>query len=141
MGAQMSTAMIAAPSRASRNAWLRPCPRAAPVISATFPSSGAPGALMLDCLLSPGAGLEQPHLMRLDLQCEELAVEAGHREVPAHEPQAVLSGASPHALQLALVVQPPDRPAPVRDLVAEQAPGGLAHAQIAGGEDDDVGVH
>src|ERR1700749_266495 len=35
----MSAAMMSAPSCASRTAWLRPWPRAAPVISATFPSS------------------------------------------------------------------------------------------------------
>src|SRR5581483_12412117 len=35
----MSTAMMSAPSWASRMAWLRPCPRAAPVMKATFPSS------------------------------------------------------------------------------------------------------
>jgi hypothetical protein len=37
--AQMSTAMMSAPSCASRIAWLRPWPRAAPVMKATFPSS------------------------------------------------------------------------------------------------------
>src|SRR5690348_7793866 len=37
--AQMSTAMMSAPSSASRIAWLRPCPRAAPVMKATLPSS------------------------------------------------------------------------------------------------------
>jgi len=31
--AQMSTAMMSAPSSASRIAWLRPCPRAAPVMN------------------------------------------------------------------------------------------------------------
>src|SRR5579862_1686751 len=35
---QMSTAMMSAPSAASRTAWLRPCPRAAPVMKATLPS-------------------------------------------------------------------------------------------------------
>ena len=34
-GAQMSDAMIFAPSRARRTAWDLPCPRAAPVIKAT----------------------------------------------------------------------------------------------------------
>src|SRR5689334_12014047 len=38
MSAQMSTAMMSAPSRARRSACARPCPRAAPVISATLPS-------------------------------------------------------------------------------------------------------
>src|SRR5215475_10613060 len=32
-----STAMMSAPSSASRTAWLRPWPRAAPVTNATFP--------------------------------------------------------------------------------------------------------
>src|SRR3954452_686918 len=36
--AQMSTAMMSAPSWASRIAWLRPWPRAAPVMKATLPS-------------------------------------------------------------------------------------------------------
>src|SRR5262252_8280875 len=36
---QMSTAMMSAPSCASLTAWLRPCPRAAPVMNATRPSS------------------------------------------------------------------------------------------------------
>src|SRR4051794_3880033 len=35
----MSTAMMSAPSSASSTAWLRPCPRAAPVMNATLPSS------------------------------------------------------------------------------------------------------
>src|SRR5277367_6929804 len=35
----MSTAMMSAPSRASVIAWLRPWPRAAPVMKATLPSS------------------------------------------------------------------------------------------------------
>src|SRR5689334_21738367 len=35
----MSTAMMSAPSAASRTASARPCPRAAPVMNATFPSS------------------------------------------------------------------------------------------------------
>src|SRR5258708_7191712 len=38
-GPAMSTAMIDAPSRASRTAWLRPWPRAAPVTNATRPAS------------------------------------------------------------------------------------------------------
>src|ERR1700677_3010427 len=33
----MSTAMMSAPSSASRTAWLRPWPRAAPVMKATLP--------------------------------------------------------------------------------------------------------
>src|ERR1035437_5344821 len=37
IGAQMSTAAISAPSSAGRTAWLRPWPRAAPVMNATFP--------------------------------------------------------------------------------------------------------
>src|SRR5215469_13634094 len=40
--------MMLAPSSASRTAWLRPCPRAAPVIKATLPSS-------LPATLSPPA--------------------------------------------------------------------------------------
>ena len=39
IGLQMSTAMMSAPSSASRTAWLRPCPRAAPVMKATLPST------------------------------------------------------------------------------------------------------
>ena len=39
MFAQTSTAMMSAPSCASRIAWLRPWPRAAPVMKATLPSS------------------------------------------------------------------------------------------------------
>ena len=39
--AQMSTAMMSAPSSASRTAWLRPCPRAAPVTNATLPSNSS----------------------------------------------------------------------------------------------------
>src|SRR5260370_38966981 len=35
----MSTAMMSAPSSASRIAWLRPWPRAAPVMKATLPST------------------------------------------------------------------------------------------------------
>src|ERR1700728_287763 len=35
----MSTAMMSAPSCAMRMAWARPCPRAAPVMNATLPSS------------------------------------------------------------------------------------------------------
>src|SRR6516164_9085307 len=35
----MSTAMMSAPSCASRTAWLRPWPRAAPVMKATWPST------------------------------------------------------------------------------------------------------
>src|SRR5580700_277788 len=35
----MSTAMMSAPSSASRTAWLRPCPRAAPVMNATLPAT------------------------------------------------------------------------------------------------------
>src|SRR5882757_6811739 len=35
----MSIAIMSAPSSASRTAWLRPCPRAAPVIRATLPST------------------------------------------------------------------------------------------------------
>src|SRR3954469_11716595 len=38
MSAQMSTPMMWAPSAASRMAWLRPCPRATPVMNATLPS-------------------------------------------------------------------------------------------------------
>ena len=40
--AQMSRAMMSAPSSASRTAWERPCPRAAPVMIATFPWSRPP---------------------------------------------------------------------------------------------------
>src|SRR2546421_2565661 len=39
MSAQMSTAMMSAPSRARRTAWALPWPRAAPVMKATRPSS------------------------------------------------------------------------------------------------------
>ncbi len=42
MGPAMSIAMMSAPSSASRTAWLRPCPRAAPVTNATLPSTGLP---------------------------------------------------------------------------------------------------
>jgi len=37
--AQRSTPMMSAPSSANRIAWLRPCPRATPVMKATLPSS------------------------------------------------------------------------------------------------------
>src|SRR5688500_11898112 len=40
MPEQTSTAMISAPARASSTAWLRPCPRAAPVTSAILPVRG-----------------------------------------------------------------------------------------------------
>ena len=39
MSAQMSMPMMFAPSRARRTAWLRPCPRATPVMKATLPST------------------------------------------------------------------------------------------------------
>src|SRR6478609_6473134 len=39
IGAQMSTAMMSAPSCANRTAWARPWPRAAPVMNATLPST------------------------------------------------------------------------------------------------------
>src|SRR5580700_651737 len=39
MGAQASSAMMSAPSRARASAWLRPWPRAAPVTTATWPAS------------------------------------------------------------------------------------------------------
>src|SRR4051794_22479109 len=39
MGAQMSTAMMSAPSDARRTACARPWPRAAPVMKATLPST------------------------------------------------------------------------------------------------------
>src|SRR6185437_4936498 len=34
---QMSTPMMSAPASANRTAWLRPCPRPAPVMNATLP--------------------------------------------------------------------------------------------------------
>src|SRR5258707_14267333 len=46
--AQRSTAMMSAPSSARRVAWLLPCPRAAPVMNATFPSSFPILFLLLD---------------------------------------------------------------------------------------------
>ena len=39
MSAQMSIPMMSAPSPASRSAWLRPWPRATPVMKATLPSN------------------------------------------------------------------------------------------------------
>src|SRR5271165_6672707 len=39
IGPQMSNAMISAPSWANRTAWLRPWPRAAPLMNATLPST------------------------------------------------------------------------------------------------------
>src|SRR5690349_3337296 len=39
MSLSASTAMMSAPSSASLTAWLRPCPRAAPVMKATLPST------------------------------------------------------------------------------------------------------
>src|ERR1700727_3704034 len=39
MSSQASTAMMSAPSWASRMAWLRPWPRAAPVMKATLPAT------------------------------------------------------------------------------------------------------
>src|SRR5487761_11041 len=39
MSSQKSTAMMSAPSRARTSAWLRPWPRAAPVMRATFPAT------------------------------------------------------------------------------------------------------
>src|SRR5262245_9697585 len=42
----MSSSAMSAPSRASASPWLRPCPRAPPVIRATLPSKRATGALL-----------------------------------------------------------------------------------------------
>src|ERR1700728_2038256 len=55
---QMSTAMMSAPSWASRTAWLRPWPRAAPVMKATLPSSlPATDSLLAERILfMPGTG-------------------------------------------------------------------------------------
>src|ERR1700744_251240 len=57
MSAQMSTAMMSAPCSASATAWLRPCPRAAPVMTATEPSSSPmTGNLQLRAGLLLGEG-------------------------------------------------------------------------------------
>src|SRR5947209_20595434 len=56
MSAQMSTAMMSAPSCASRTAWLRPCPRAAPVTKATLPSMRPATVCSLGSVVSSAAG-------------------------------------------------------------------------------------
>src|SRR4051812_8247935 len=51
----MSTAMMSAPSSARRTAWLRPWPRAAPVMKATLPSTRPP--LLSSLNLAPTSGV------------------------------------------------------------------------------------
>src|ERR1700733_13568138 len=52
-----STAMMSAPSWASRMAWLRPCPRPAPLMKATLPAT-RPGIVSLPSLLVREAGVD-----------------------------------------------------------------------------------
>src|SRR5690349_10153950 len=54
---QMSMAMMSAPSWASRTAWLRPWPRAAPVMKATLPAT-RPGTWLPRSLLVGEAGVD-----------------------------------------------------------------------------------
>src|ERR1700744_881831 len=54
----MSTAMMSAPSSASRIAWLRPCPWAAPVTKATLPAT-RPAMLVVLLLLDERAGVDR----------------------------------------------------------------------------------
>src|SRR5690348_5495204 len=57
---QMSTATMSAPSWASRTAWLRPWPRAAPVMKATLPAT-RPGTVLPRSLLVREAGIDRQH--------------------------------------------------------------------------------
>src|SRR5215467_6316512 len=70
MSAAMSTAMMSAPSSASRTAWLLPWPRAAPVMKATLPETrpvmcSVSSASRLVCLLDEGvAGVDRQRYAR-----------------------------------------------------------------------------
>src|SRR6185437_4913537 len=57
---QMSMAMMSAPSWASRTAWLRPWPRAAPVMNATLPAT-RPVISSPRSLLVREAGVDRQH--------------------------------------------------------------------------------
>src|SRR5215469_15490082 len=75
---QMSTAMMSAPSAASLTAWLRPCPRAAPVMKATRPSSLPMSRISFFCNGRGDGLLRRPQVDRGEL----LLLEAGPGPCP-----------------------------------------------------------
>ena len=62
------------------------------------------------------------------------------RQIAAHVPEARMPARAPDTPDLALCVQIPDLGGAVGDGVAHDFADGLAHAGVAGGADDDVGV-
>src|SRR5438552_1386658 len=83
--------------------------------------------------------VQHSFLDRFDLEREELRVVAALMEIAAHEPQPRMAGAAPHRAKLSLLVEAPNRRAPVRDAVTEKGSGALAHVLEARREHDDVG--
>src|SRR5580700_2346741 len=77
MGAQASSAMMSAPSRARASAWLRPWPRAAPVTTATWPASN-PVIAEPHRQLPGGPGEERPWLRLPDVEDDRQVLGAQH---------------------------------------------------------------
>src|SRR3954464_9803383 len=83
---QMSTAMMSAPSCARRTAWARPCPRAAPVMNATLPST-RPVISNLNSSLAEGISLDRGghRILPTDSRCRG-ECRVGHVHIPLGEP-------------------------------------------------------
>src|SRR6185503_17384989 len=78
-GPQMSIAMMSAPSLASRIAWARPWPRAAPVMNATRPSRGPPDAVTA----APFVGLRTRLTAELERVLDRVADDRARHAVAA----------------------------------------------------------
>src|SRR3954452_21438604 len=123
--------MMSAPSSASRMAWLRPCPRAAPVMNATLPSTRPMVSSFARWMWRP------PHVMALG------ATRGRAPGEPAAGLQPALLLGDPRGLDAGARAGLADRQGQVvahRPLRQEQPPGDLGHRGPVGGLAQHVGL-
>src|SRR6266702_3305256 len=83
---------------------------------------------------------DEVELPSLNLQGEHLGKDAALRKTAGEKPQAVLAGGTPHARELAFLVEAPDRTDTIRGRVAQHSADGLLLALVPGGQHDQVGL-
>src|SRR5262245_2875122 len=85
--------------------------------------------------------LHLPQLQRLELQGEIARENPALREAAGGEPQSGLRRAPPHVAELAALVEPPDRPDALGNIVTEVEPRGFLLVLVAGRKHEQFSGH
>src|SRR6185295_14577067 len=83
----------------------------------------------------------QTQLQRLDLQRQIARENPALRQASGGEPESGLCGAPPHVAQLSALVESPDRPDALGDVVAEIQANGFLLVLVAGRQYQQFGRH